>query len=45
MSAAMSTTDNSFDGKRVFLTGADGFIGSGGSAGAERREGDGAGAL
>ena len=28
MSAAMSTTDNSFDGKRVFLTGADGFIGS-----------------
>ena len=28
MSAAMVKTDNSFDGKRVFITGADGFIGS-----------------
>ena len=28
MSAAMAKSDNSFDGKRVFVTGADGFIGS-----------------
>jgi hypothetical protein len=28
MSATMAKIDNSFDGKRVFITGADGFIGS-----------------